>query len=51
MTEHLIRLGRQRIAYLYGPDNVYNTMEPVVAIARPWRSSAYTTLNLSSRQE
>lgn len=27
MTEHLIRLGRQRIAYLYGPDNVYNTME------------------------
>lgn len=27
MTEHLIRLGRQRIAYLYGPGNVYNTME------------------------
>ena len=27
MTEHLIRLGRRRIAYLYGPDDVYNTVE------------------------
>ena len=27
MTEHLIRLGRHRIAYLYGPDDVYNTVE------------------------
>lgn len=27
MAEHLIRLGRKRIAYLYGPDNVYNAVE------------------------
>ena len=27
MAEHLIRLGRRRIAYLYGPDDVYNTVE------------------------
>ena len=27
MAEHLIRLGRRRIAYLYGPDNVYNAVE------------------------
>ena len=27
MTEHLIRLGRRRIAYLYGPDDIYNTVE------------------------
>lgn len=27
MTEHLIRLGRQRIAYLYGPDDIYNAVE------------------------
>lgn len=27
MTEHLIRLGRRRIAYLYGPDDVYNAVE------------------------
>ena len=27
MAEHLIRLGRSRIAYLYGPDDVYNTVE------------------------
>ena len=27
MTEHLIRLGRHRIAYLYGPDDIYNTVE------------------------
>lgn len=27
MAEHLIRLGRRRIAYLYGPDDVYNAVE------------------------
>lgn len=27
MAEHLIRLGRRRIAYLYGPDDVYNVVE------------------------
>lgn len=27
MAEHLIRLGRCRIAYLYGPDDVYNAVE------------------------
>lgn len=27
MAEHLIRLGRRRIAYLFGPDNVYNAVE------------------------
>lgn len=27
MAEHLIRLGRRRIVYLYGPDNVYNAVE------------------------
>ena len=27
MAEHLIRLGRHRIAYLYGPDDVYNAVE------------------------
>lgn len=27
MAEHLIRLGRKRIAYLYGPDNIYNAVE------------------------
>ena len=27
MAEHLIRLGRSRIAYLYGPDDVYNAVE------------------------
>ena len=27
MAEHLIRLGRRHIAYLYGPDNVYNAVE------------------------
>lgn len=27
MVEHLIRLGRRRIAYLYGPDDVYNAVE------------------------
>lgn len=27
MTEHLIRLGRRRIAYLSGPDDIYNTVE------------------------
>ena len=27
MAEHLVRLGRRRIAYLYGPDNVYNAVE------------------------
>lgn len=27
MAEHLIRLGRRRIAYLYGPDEVYNAVE------------------------
>ena len=26
MAEHLIRLGRSRIAYLYGPDDVYNAV-------------------------
>lgn len=27
MAEHLIRLGCRRIAYLYGPDDVYNAVE------------------------
>ena len=27
MAEHLVRLGRRRIAYLYGPDDIYNTVE------------------------
>ena len=27
MAEHLVRLGRRRIAYLYGPDDVYNAVE------------------------
>lgn len=27
MAEHLIRLGRRRIAYLYGSDDVYNAVE------------------------
>ena len=27
MVEHLIRLGRKRIAYLQGPDDVYNSYE------------------------
>lgn len=27
MAEHLVHLGRQRIAYLYGPDDVYNAVE------------------------
>lgn len=27
MAEHLIRLGSRRIAYLYGPDDVYNAVE------------------------
>lgn len=27
MTEHLIRLGRQRIAFLYGPEDIYNSVE------------------------
>ena len=27
MAEHLIRLGHRRIAYLYGPDDVYNAVE------------------------
>ncbi len=27
MAEHLIRLGRRRIVYLYGPDDVYNAVE------------------------
>ena len=27
MAEHLIRLGRRRISYLYGPDDVYNAVE------------------------
>lgn len=27
MAEHFIRLGRRRIAYLFGPDNVYNAVE------------------------
>ena len=27
MAEHLIRLGRRRIAYLFGPDDVYNAVE------------------------
>ena len=27
MTEHLLRLGRRHIAYLYGPDDIYNTVE------------------------
>lgn len=27
MAEHLIRLGSKRIAYLYGPDNIYNAEE------------------------
>ncbi len=27
MAEHLVRIGRRRIAYLYGPDDVYNTVE------------------------
>lgn len=27
LAEHLIRLGRRRIAYLYGPDDVYNAVE------------------------
>lgn len=27
MAEHLIHLGRRRIAYLYGPDDVYNAVE------------------------
>lgn len=27
MAEHLIRLRRRRIAYLYGPDDVYNAVE------------------------
>lgn len=27
MAEHLIRLGRSHIAYLYGPDDVYNAVE------------------------
>lgn len=27
MTEHLIRLGRRRIAFLYGPEDIYNSVE------------------------
>ena len=27
MAEHLVRLGRRRIVYLYGPDDVYNAVE------------------------
>ena len=27
MVEHLIRLGRRRIAYLQGPDDIYNSLE------------------------
>ena len=27
MAEHLVRLDRRRIAYLYGPDDVYNAVE------------------------
>lgn len=27
MAEHLLRLGRRRIAYLYGPDDIYNAVE------------------------
>ena len=27
MTEHLIRLGRRRIAFLYGPEDIYNSIE------------------------
>jgi len=27
MAEHLVRLGRRRIAYLYGPDDIYNAVE------------------------
>ena len=27
MTEHLIRLGRKRIAYIQGPEGIYNTIE------------------------
>ena len=27
ITEHLIRLGRRRIAFLYGPEDIYNSVE------------------------